>query len=183
MIIRISLPFANDHLEFFLSTKFFSIFFQQIFSSKKHHLPLLLQILGSRFNLADLSRIRCSCFMESNSLMNMLNIIDHKFASSIIGTCWQVAAAKVCHIQSCTMMHVYQNEKLADCLLFLSIIIHTYENSWHLGNIYFFCIRYLTLCTSDHGGFNWLAKIITILNYFIHNNTYFKFIFRFASIS
>ena len=56
--------------------------------------------------------------MGSNGLMNMLYIIDHKFASSIIGTCWQVAAAKVCHIQSCTMMHVYQNEKLADCLLF-----------------------------------------------------------------
>ena len=121
MIIRISLPFETpiwnssfqpDSSPFFLFSANF------LFSSKKHHLPRLLQILGSRFNLADLSRIRCSCFMGSNGLMNMLYIIDHKFASSIIGTCWQVAAAKVCHIQSCTMMHVYQNEKLADCLLF-----------------------------------------------------------------
>ena len=65
-------PFANDHPDFFLSTRFFSIFFifskllitpptNIIFSFKTFLLLLLLQILGPRFNL---SRTMCSCFFS-----------------------------------------------------------------------------------------------------------------------
>ena len=79
MIIRMDQPLANDYLEgpaackwTSVSNRFFSIFrfiLQQIY----HFTPtniifsfktfcLLLQILGSRFNLADLSRTMCSGF-------------------------------------------------------------------------------------------------------------------------
>ena len=71
MIIRMGWPFANYRLDFFLSTRFFSIlliiFSKFLISSEEHHLRLqtfLLQILGSGFNLADLSRTMCSCLLD-----------------------------------------------------------------------------------------------------------------------
>ena len=62
-------PFANDHLDFFLSTRFFSIFLfifskflvaKKTSSSPSKHF-FFFQILGSRLNLADHSRKIWSC--------------------------------------------------------------------------------------------------------------------------
>ena len=50
MIIRMGRPFANDHPDFFFSTRF----------------PLLLQIWGSRFNIAHLSRTMCFCWISND---------------------------------------------------------------------------------------------------------------------
>ena len=65
MIIRTGTPFANDHPDFVLSTRLFSIFlfiFSKflILSSSPSTFFFFFQILGSRFNLADLSRTICS---------------------------------------------------------------------------------------------------------------------------
>ena len=84
MIIRMGQPFANDHPDFFRSTGFFSIFFyfsqfsyfpltNIIFSFKTF--LLLLQILGSRLNLTDLSRTMCSCLFSIFSLQWCLYVI------------------------------------------------------------------------------------------------------------
>ena len=97
MIIRMDWPLANNHPEgpascewSSRSTIFFSIFLfilQQIY----YHPPIniifsfkafrpLLQILGSKFNLADISRTTCSCF-SSCWLLNCLLafMIDHLY--------------------------------------------------------------------------------------------------------
>ena len=87
MIIRMDWPFANDYLDFFLSTSFFSIFLwslkqisyvppKKIVFSFKTFL-LLLQIFRSRFNLVDFSRTFYSCSYslgKQNSCMSVLQI-------------------------------------------------------------------------------------------------------------
>ena len=93
MIIRMDWPFANDYLDFFLSTSFFSIFLwslkqisyvppKKIVFSFKTFL-LLLQILGLRFNLADPSRTICSCLLFGNvSMFSSSNIFAVLLASA-----------------------------------------------------------------------------------------------------
>ena len=83
-------PFANDHLDFFLSTRFFAIFLiifsiflfppmDIIFAFK----IFLLQILGSGFNLADLSRTMSSC---SNAFLTKHFLSDLRLICKVHST-------------------------------------------------------------------------------------------------
>ena len=89
-LLLLGRPFANDHLDFFLSTRFFSIFLiifsiflfppmDIIFAFK----IFLLQILGSGFNLADLSRTMSSC---SNAFLTKHFLSDLRLICKVHST-------------------------------------------------------------------------------------------------
>ena len=79
--IWIGRPFANDHPDFFFSTRF----------------PLLLQIWGSRFNIADLSRTICFCWISngmciwSTKSSRRRQMPHSKFTSMPIHMIWLIA--------------------------------------------------------------------------------------------
>ena len=62
MIIRRDHPLANDHPDQPDSSPFFFLFFSEFIIFLRQTFCLLLQILGSRLNLADLFRTMCSRF-------------------------------------------------------------------------------------------------------------------------
>ena len=93
-------PFANDHLDVFFSTRFFSFFliFSANFLFSLTNIILafktfLLQILGSEFNLADLSRTSCVTLIVITIrwVMDNLSLVPHRWGASSF-----VRSAKLC---------------------------------------------------------------------------------------
>ena len=140
-------PFANDHLDFFLSTRFFSIFnfifstfiifLQKTSSPPSKHFFFFFKIFWSRYNLADLFRTICSCLNISFTGFYILsNRLPDRWLGSLLegrevrwrGGVYLFAGVSHFCISICTCVCIFGHRWGVDVFICLSVSLFLWQS-------------------------------------------------------